>query len=271
MPQTAAFAQSHRSLFLSDLHLGAFGSRADLALRFLRRNVAESYVLVGDILDLGGIAGPSWGAPQQAVVDHLHQRHQDGARIVYVRGNHDPDPESAPEGLRLPVTSLAEAVHVGADGRRYLVTHGDGQDSAVLRGRLTTWAGARAEQGLRVLDGMWHRVAGRRARHQRSPIEWLLAQANGFLSGGTGHELRLVELARERGVDGVIAGHFHAARLHDRHGLVYANCGDWLDNFTALAEDFQGGFSILGGRQAMLPRRVGLGRAALAARGAVRA
>ncbi len=266
MPQTAPFQQIHRSLFLSDLHLGAFGARADLVLRFLRRNVAERYVLVGDILDLGGLTGPSWGSPQQAVIDHLHRQHRDGAEITYVRGNHDPEPESAPDALRLPVTSQPEAVHVGADGRRYLVTHGDAQDSAVLRGRLTIWAGARAEQGLRVADGLWRRMAGRRARYQRSPIEWLLAQANGFLSGGTGHEVRLVDLARERGMDGVIAGHFHAARLHDRHGLVYANCGDWLDNFTALAEDFQGGFSILGGRQAMLPRRVGLGRAALAAR-----
>ncbi len=261
--------QTHRSLFLSDLHLGAFGSRADLTLRFLRRNMADSYVLVGDILDLGGLARPRWGAAQQAVIDHLRQRHQEGARLVYVRGNHDPDPESAPDALRLPVTSQDEAVHEAADGRRYLVTHGHGQDMAVMRGRIATWAGARAEQGLRAMDGVWRQLAGRRLRHRRSPIEWLLAQSNALLSGGIGHELRLVALARERGMDGVISGHYHAARLHTDHGLVYANCGDWLDNFTGLAESFDGSFQILGGRQALLPHRVGLGGATLA--GAVRA
>ena len=43
----------HRSLFLSDLHLGALGSRADLVLDFLKSHLAESYLLVGDIVDLG--------------------------------------------------------------------------------------------------------------------------------------------------------------------------------------------------------------------------
>ena len=43
----------HRTLFLSDLHLGAIGARADLVLRFLEQNRADTYMLVGDILDAG--------------------------------------------------------------------------------------------------------------------------------------------------------------------------------------------------------------------------
>jgi UDP-2,3-diacylglucosamine pyrophosphatase LpxH len=64
----------------------------------------------------------------------------------------------------------------------------------------------------------------------------------------------LVALARADGVDGVICGHFHIAALHDDHGLTYANCGDWVDSFTALAEGFDGRLRLIGGRAALAPR-----------------
>ena len=41
-----------RAIFLSDLHLGLTGCRADLALSFLRATTSEGLYLVGDILDL---------------------------------------------------------------------------------------------------------------------------------------------------------------------------------------------------------------------------
>ena len=30
------------------------------------------------------------------------------------------------------------------------------------------------------------------------------------------------------------------------HGLTYANCGDWMDSFTALAEDTDGRLRLTG-------------------------
>ena len=40
--------------------------------------------------------------------------------------------------------------------------------------------------------------------------------------------------ARERGVDGVICGHIHSAVIRDAGGIVYINCGDWVDSCTAI-------------------------------------
>lgn len=65
---------------------------------------------------------------------------------------------------------------------------------------------------------------------------------------GRKHERLLVERARKKGLHGVICGHFHIAGLHDDHGLTYANCGDWLDSMTALAEDHSGTLSLLSWR-----------------------
>ena len=240
----------HHSLFLSDLHLGARGSRADLVLKFLQRNVAQTYVLVGDFLDIGHPLLPHWTAANQAVIDHLKDQQSAGARLIYVRGNHDPHPDLAPEGKRLPVTAVNHTVHQGPDGRRFLVLHGDEHDSQMFQSAFLTRLGTLAEEAVRALDYMIGRFVHRPTPDRRSVIEYLLTWVNLALHPGDAHERRLISAARTGGFDGVICGHFHRAELHDRHGLIYANCGDWMDSFTALAADHTGALQLLGGRDA---------------------
>lgn len=257
MPQTDrdAAPRLYRTLFLSDLHLGAMGARPDLLLQFLQSHRAETYILAGDILDLWHPVVPQWGAPHQAVLEHFRQLQHDGARLIYIRGNHDPEPARAPEPRRLPVEARQEIVHETADGRRYLVVHGDAQDRRLLQWHPLTRLGSRIDFHLRKLDRRLRDSLPPPAR--RSPIEHLLHRANQVLYLRRAHEKRLVQLARARGVDGVICGHFHMAALHDRHGLIYANCGDWVDSFSALGEDLNGALRRLGGRRAVQPVATG--------------
>ena len=52
--------------------------------------------------------------------------------------------------------------------------------------------------------------------------------------------------ARRTGFDGIICGHNHRPELMKAEdGVVYANAGDWINNFTALAMDHQGKWKIL--------------------------
>lgn len=249
--QRAAASRQHRTLFLSDLHLGAIGGRADLVLRFLRANRAETYVLVGDILDVWYPVLPHWNSAHQGVIDHLRRRHAEGARIIYIRGNHDPLPETAPDQRRLPVEAQDRIIHEAADGRRFLVTHGDIADRRAFRSSVMTRIGSRLDQDLRRLDrGLRRRLRRLKEPHRRTAIEWVLFGVNALFYPDRAHERRLVAVARVEGLDGVICGHFHIAALHDRHGLTYANCGDWMDSFTALAEDHEGRLQMLGGRAA---------------------
>lgn len=242
-----------RTLFLSDLHLGALGSRADLLLDFLVRNRAETYYLVGDVLDLWHPLIPHWGRAQQAVIEHLRERHAEGARLVYIRGNHDPVPDRADDRRRLPVPAQDHAVHDCADGRRFLVLHGDECDTRPLRAHLITRIGSHLDDVLRRLDRGLAAALGRAKSHRRSLIEWLLTGVVRAYGLRRVHERLLVEMARFRSLDGVICGHFHLPGLHNRLGLTYANCGDWLDSFTALGEDHDGSLMLLGGRRALAP------------------
>ncbi len=238
----------HRTLFLSDLHLGALGSRADLILSFLQANRAETYVLVGDILDLWQPLLPHWTDEAQQVLHHLRARQQGGAVIHYLRGNHDPEPDDAPADKRLGVAAVDALIHHGKDQRRYLVLHGDVVDARIVRSHGMTRLGSRIDHLLRRLDRGLSRLRRGTPPEARSTIEALLAGVNAMLYRGRRHERRLIAMARAHGADGVICGHFHIADLHDRHGMIYANCGDWLDSMTALAEGHDGSLQLVSAR-----------------------
>ncbi|MEF3194112.1 MAG: hypothetical protein K6346_07850, partial [Halothiobacillaceae bacterium] len=51
--------------------------------------------------------------------------------------------------------------------------------------------------------------------------------------------------AREHGFDGIISGHIHHPALREQDGVTYANCGDWVENCTALVEDASGQMHLL--------------------------
>lgn len=241
-----------RTLFLSDLHLGALGAQSGRILDFLRQHRAETYVLVGDVLDLWQPLLPHWSAGDQAVIDHLNARQAEGAELVYLRGNHDPDPERAPEAKRPQVQAVERHVHQAADGRRYLVIHGDQLDARLFRAHVFTRLGSRLDHGLRLVDRALQRLSRSSPGEARSAIEALLAWLNTLMHLGRRHERRLVALARAEGLDGVICGHFHLAGLHRDHGLVYANCGDWVDSLSALAETFDGRLRLVSAPQPVL-------------------
>lgn len=240
-------APQGRTLFLSDLHLGALSSRAGLVLRFLQDHPARTYVLVGDILDLWQPLLPHWTALDQAVIDHLQARARRGARLIYVRGNHDPDPKLIPAHARLQAEYVSSCIHRTAEGKQYLVLHGDEADSRLIRLHAMTRLGSQIDHSLRCCDRLLRRVS-RRQPQARGLVDGILSATNALRYRGRSHERHMVEMARAKGLDGVICGHFHIAALHDHFGLTYANCGDWVDSMTALEDAGDGVLRRLGGR-----------------------
>ncbi|GGG71281.1 UDP-2,3-diacylglucosamine hydrolase [Salipiger pallidus] len=234
---------SLRSLFLSDLHLGARASRPRQILEFLSGVEAETIYLVGDIFDLWHGGRVFWSDAHEAVLANLRARKRDGARIIYLPGNHDcamRAPDAAIEGWE-----LREAViHRAADGRRMLVLHGDQCDPRFLRWHFMTRLGSRLDAILRQADD-WQRARGGLARDHASHAQRIITGANHVLAMGDRFERRLLKLARASGAMGVICGHSHKPALRSHDGLLYANCGDWIDSLTALTEDSHGQFDLV--------------------------
>ena len=115
-----------RSIFLSDIHLGTRACQAQRLLDFLREYESEHLFLVGDIIDFWAMKrGVYWSTRHNTVVQKILKRARHGTNVVFVPGNHD---EALREhvGISFGQISLEyDHVHVGADGTRYLLTHGD--------------------------------------------------------------------------------------------------------------------------------------------------
>ena len=101
-----------RACFLSDIHLGFRGCRAEYLLDFLVRVECDTLYLVGDIVDLWSLKrSVFWPKAHHDVLRALLERARGGTRVVYVPGNHDRPFRDFHGWVLAQVEILREAVH----------------------------------------------------------------------------------------------------------------------------------------------------------------
>ncbi len=238
--------RSYRAIFLSDVHLGTRGCKAEFLLDFLRFNEAETIYLVGDIFD-GWRLKKSWYWPQahNDVVQKLLRKARKGTRVVYVPGNHDEVLRSYTGHHFGGVEVAGEAIHETADGRRMLVVHGDAFDGVVTYAKWLALLGDWS-YNLAIDANHWFNLLRRRLGFGYwSMSAWLKLKVKNAVQFIDQYEQAVAEEARRRGVDGVICGHIHQAEQRMIGEILYINDGDWVESCTALVEHFDGRFEIL--------------------------
>ncbi|MDE2314952.1 MAG: UDP-2,3-diacylglucosamine diphosphatase [Xanthomonadaceae bacterium] len=242
------------AVFISDVHLGTRHCHAAELADFLDGLRCRQLYLVGDIVDLWWMMQrrSQWSGAHTRVIEALHALHARGTEIIYVPGNHD-RPLRRVCGLMLPGMRVRRrVVHVTADGRRLLVTHGDDFDNVTqfggLQERLGDWI------YYRILScNRWLNLVRRRLGLRYWSLSAFVKQRSGaaeryierFVQAG------LDDAARRR-LDGIVCGHIHRAALIERDGLIYANDGDWVESLTVLTEDTDGALRLLGHRGEVL-------------------
>lgn len=236
-----------RAAFISDAHLGSRHCHAAELADFLGTLRCKRLYLVGDIVDLWWMAQrrAKWGAAHNRVVEALHALRRAGTEIVYIPGNHD-RPIRKFCGLALPAMRVRRrAIHVTADGRRLLVTHGDEFDNITHFGTLQEKFGDWLYY--RILGGnQWLNFARRRLGLRYWSLSEFLKRRSGAAERYIGRFVQAcLDDARRRGLDGIVCGHIHRAALVQRDGLVYANDGDWVESLSALVEEADGTLRLL--------------------------
>jgi UDP-2,3-diacylglucosamine pyrophosphatase LpxH len=235
-----------RALFLSDVHLGTRGCQAQRLLDFLRLHDADTIYLVGDIVDGWQLRG-GWYWPQahNDVVQKLLRKARKGSRVIYVPGNHDEFLRDY-YGTHFGGIEIVEtAIHVGADGRRYLVIHGDHFDMIVKHARWLALLGDHAYRVALAANTVFNAVRRRLGLTYWSLSQWAKLKVKNAVSYIGEFEKTLAGEAQRHAVDGVICGHIHHAAIHERFAVRYVNCGDWVESCTAVAEHADGGLEIL--------------------------
>jgi UDP-2,3-diacylglucosamine pyrophosphatase LpxH len=238
-------ARRHKTIWLSDVHLGSRACRVDLLLDFLQHNDCELLYLVGDIVDLERMRRSLyWPASHTEVLRLILDKSRNGTRVVYIPGNHDDD-FRALAGVSFGNIEVArQRVHTTLSGKRLLVLHGDEFDSVIKCGPLTSLAGSLAYGSLLSLNRFVHWCNDLTGRPY-----WSLAQ---HVKRRVGNAVRYVEnfrraclaAAGDARVDGIVCGHIHRADITSAGGLVYYNDGDWVESCTALVEDHRGRLAL---------------------------
>jgi UDP-2,3-diacylglucosamine pyrophosphatase LpxH len=236
-----------RSAWVSDVHLGFKDCKAEFLLDFLRHLDCERLYLVGDFIDFWSLhKGGRWPSGHGRVLNAVLALAERGVRVVYIPGNHD---EVVRDYLALRVGGIeimAECEHRTADGRRFLVTHGDEFDHTVkCGGWLADWFGDWIYDVL-LFANRWTNRIRRRFNYPywslANTLKRRISRAAAYIAR---YEAAAVHAARHRGFDGVICGHIHKAELTRIDGIWYANDGDWVESCTALVEHGDGRLELL--------------------------
>jgi len=235
-----------RALFLSDIHHGSPACKSDRLIDFLGHHQAETLYLVGDIVDGWRLSAKWYWPPAHDLALHAILRAvREGTRLVYVPGNHDAFMRDYYGRHFAGIEVVASAVHVAADGGRYLVTHGDQFDRLARHRRGVASLGRLADHTANSVNAMINVV-----RRQIDLPDWSLSRwtkhslktATNFIGG---FERAVVDDARRHGAAGVICGHVHHPADHADLGIHYVNCGDWIESCTAAVEHVDGGFEVV--------------------------
>ncbi len=136
--------RSYRTIFLSDIHLGTPDSKVHEVIDFLKHTRCGKLVLNGDIIDGWALRrGSRWRKRHSRFVRKvLKKMEKDDTEVVYCRGNHDDILDRFLPLAFGKIRFVKEHIHHGADGKRYLVVHGDGFDSVSTNHRWLAWLGA---------------------------------------------------------------------------------------------------------------------------------
>ena len=241
-----AEVRHYRAIWMSDIHLGTSGCKADFLLDFLRVNESDQLYLVGDIVDGWQLKrGWYWKQSHNDVVQKILRKARKGTKVTYIVGNHD---EALREFLGMRFGEILienEAVHELRDGRRLWVTHGDLFDGVIQYAKWLAYLGDTAYTvALKVNDHFNY------LRHKMGMSYWSLSQylkhrVKNAVSFITAFEEALTTEARRRGYDGVVCGHIHRPEIREIDGTLYCNDGDWVESLSALVETHEGELKLV--------------------------
>jgi len=165
--------------------------------------------------------------------------------VVFIPGNHD---EKLREycGLELGNISVQEqAVHTLANGRRMLMLHGDEFDGVIGASCFLGRLGSLAYDVLLSMNKGFNWMRRHLGLGYWSLSAYLKLKVKNAVKFISNFEDAVTRQANRQRVDGVVCGHIHHAEITPLNGLLYCNCGDWVESCTALVETMEGTLALL--------------------------
>ena len=204
---------------------------------------------MGDIIDGWKVKDNKfkWRQSHTNVIRRILGFSKRGTKVFYIIGNHD-------EFMRpfIPydisfgnVEIFNQAEHMGLDGKRYLITHGDLFDGITRLAPWLSFLGDRAYDFILGINTKYNWLRHRFGFGYFSLSKYLKHRVKKAVDFIFEFEKNLAAYCKRKGFDGVICGHIHHAEIKDIDGVVYMNDGDWVESCTALVEHTDGRWEIV--------------------------
>lgn len=235
---------NYKSIFISDVHLGTRDCKAPELLDFLKHNKCNTLYLVGDILDFWKVRQNKWYWNQHHsnVVLKILKLAKKGTRVVYIAGNHDEYFRPLmPFGINFGDVEICNQIeHIGVDGNRYLVIHGDCFDGISA---LVPWLSVLGDKGydlLLSLNNNFNYFRRKLGFGYWSLSAYIKSKVKTAVSFIFEFENNIVDYCKKRKFSGIICGHIHTLDIKEIDGIAYFNCGDWVESCSAIVENLDG-------------------------------
>lgn len=237
---------NYRAIWISDVHLGTKHAQVGRLLAFLRDTECAHLYIVGDFIDGWQLRRKwYWIDDYNTLIQKLLRKNRKHTRVTFITGNHDEFLEKF-FGIAFGAVRLADrAVHVGADGKQYLVIHGHQFDGLAHFNRLLERVGTVLYDKILDINVWINRIRRGLGFGYWSFASYIKLRAKSAVKYVTDYEDMMLQFGRKSGVNGVICGHIHRPEIRQVSDMTYMNCGDWVENCTALVEDFDGNFSLI--------------------------
>lgn len=232
--------QKVRALFISDVHLGSEHCNYSALLNVIKDIECEYIYLVGDFID-GWLLRKNfrWKQEYNTIIQKLLKQARHGTKIIYVWGNHD-DFLNSFNGTFLGenIKICRSTEHVTLRGKRLCIIHGDVFDGLLTKYKWIQKAGAIFYE-LSLKMNKFFRL------FKFSFSKFLKARAKRAVNYISNYEDAVINHAKRNKCTGIITGHIHKANLYTKDGILYGNCGDFIESNTYIVEDVSGEIKLL--------------------------
>jgi UDP-2,3-diacylglucosamine pyrophosphatase LpxH len=227
------------ALFVSDVHLGSRGCKADLLLSHLQDIDPEKIFIVGDFID-GWLLKKRhfWPQSHTNVVRKMLSYAKRGKEVYYITGNHDEFLRNYGEMELGNLVILDEMVYEGM-----YIAHGDKFDAVVQYSKWLSMLGSIGYEILLVITSWQQKIRkalGLRPKSLSKVVKNKFKEAVKFI---TSFEDALKNEAKRKGCHTVICGHIHTPKIEEGE-ITYVNTGDWVDSCSFVIYD-KGKFELV--------------------------
>lgn len=238
--------KQHKTIVISDIHLGLKWSKTNEVIDFLNNNSCETLILNGDIIDGWAII-----RGQKEKWKRLHSKFAElilkvaeNTKVYYLRGNHD-DFLSRMLPLSYHNISVIEELIYESFGKRYFIFHGDKLDNVTNGHKWLAKIGDISYTALLSINDLYNKYRIRRGKPYHSISAAIKRKVKSSVSQLSKYEDHIIQLAHKKQCSAVICGHTHQASIRMMDDIRYLNSGDWVESLTALTEDFSGQWKLI--------------------------